>query len=101
MKRILTIAIVICLAVTMTCSSMAVEERGLKVICPKCGANADSVRYEDHLILTTTTRCTHGYSDATDTIRYYGNYTEISCPNCGVYRSDVTYLRTTLTCNGG
>ncbi len=40
MKRILTIAIVICLAVTMTCSSFAVEKRNVVLDCYECGGES-------------------------------------------------------------
>lgn len=101
MKRILSVAIVICLAVTMTCSTItAAEARKAVDYCAKCGSEAVETDYTNHLILTTSVPCVHGY-DVRDNIKYYADYTKVTCPNCGVYNKDITILYTITVCNGG
>ncbi len=70
MKKVLSIAIVVCLAVTMTCSyAIAAEESsdivaptGSDYICPDCGGTVESV-----------SKTTYDYAYVTCTHHTYGN----------------------------
>lgn len=106
MKRILTIAIVICLAVTMTCSGVvadAIEPNSVEII--NLMSNESSLEDTDSVntslcpycltvsLVSTTTRtetlnvgnyqCTHGYTSGYDTYVRERTYKVYHCNNCG------------------
>ncbi len=100
MKRILTIAIVVCLAVTMTCSIFAVDDsiidssaevtvapeadsvNGTVVLCPYCG-------HSELSIATTREFVDVVYINSVPYARYLVTIT-YSCDYCGVHK-ETTY----------
>ncbi len=90
MKKVLSIAIVICLAVTMTCSSiMAVEPRYSALECPACGSGNTYAHNSTTYAGIASYSCEH-YLFGYDIYDVYNLVTDIYCYDCGV-TSYITY----------